>query len=44
MVMLMLETMLRDPQGVWFFDIFVGIYQSPSRISLRLREVFDGDL
>jgi hypothetical protein len=29
----MLETMLRDPENVWFFNIFVNIYQSPSRIS-----------
>jgi hypothetical protein len=32
-VMLMLEPMLRDPENVWFFNIFVNIYQSPSRIS-----------
>jgi hypothetical protein len=33
MVMLMLETMLSPPENVWFFNIFVNIYQSPARIS-----------
>jgi hypothetical protein len=37
MVMLMLETMLRDPEHVWFFNIFVNVYQSPSRISRSRR-------